>query len=104
MGIWDDKFLRWGFGSVLYNVDFNEVFEMVFFMYLLGKYDSWIEMGLNGYVLKFDIELKFDELFVLGDECSNSSRYDIDKVFKDIFEEKWLIVDDLKLVMVFFVM
>lgn len=101
MGIWDEKFLRWGFGSVLFNVDLNEVFEVVFFIYLLGiVYEERIGMELNGFVFKFDNELKFDELLMVGDECN--SKYDMDKVFVDIFEESWVIVDDVKLVMVLF--
>nr|XP_024383827.1 auxilin-related protein 1-like [Physcomitrium patens]PNR48554.1 hypothetical protein PHYPA_013031 [Physcomitrium patens] len=97
-GTWDDKPSRRGFGSVPYNVDLNEAPEMASPMYPSGKYDSRTETGSNGYAPKFDTEPKFDEPSVPGDERSNSSRHDTDKVPKDIFEEKWLTVDDLKLV------
>lgn len=78
-------------------MNFKEIFEVVLFIYLLGRYEVMVELELNGFVLKFDSELKFDEFFL-----GVNKKYDIDKVFVDIFEENWLIVDDVKFIILFF--
>jgi hypothetical protein len=97
-GTWDDKPSRRGFGSVPFNVDLNETPDVASPTYPSGTYNGRTERESNGFAPKFDDEPKFDEPSMPGDERSNSSRHDTDKVPIDIFEENWLTVDDLKLV------
>jgi hypothetical protein len=99
-GTWDDKPSRRGFGSVPLNVDLNEVPDVASPTYPSGTYDVRTGRESHGFAPKFDDEPKFDEPSMPGDERSNSSRHDTDKVPIDIFEENWLTVDDLKLVTV----
>lgn len=96
-GTWDDKPSRRGFGGIPFNVDLNEAPDVASPTYPSGTYESRTKTELNGFAPKFDNEPKFDEPSMLGDERSNSSRHDTDKVPVDIFEENWLSVDDLKL-------
>ena len=93
-GTWDDKPSRRGFGGIPFNVDLNEAPEVASPTYPSGKYEARTETESNGFAPKFDNEPKFDEPSMPGDE---RSRHDTDKVPVDIFEEKWLTVDDLKL-------
>ena len=97
-GNWDDKPLRRGLGGIPLNVDLNEAPEVASPTYPSGKYEARTETESNGFSRKNDNEPKFDEPSMPGDERSNSSRHDTDKVPIDIFEENWLTIDDVKLV------
>lgn len=101
MGILDDRFLRWGFGSVLFNVDISEIFEVVFFFFMLGRNEVGMKLDLNGFILRFGNGFKYDEFFMVVGESNN--KYNVDKVFVDVFEENWFFVDDMKFVILFII-
>lgn len=92
-----EKSGRRSYNAVPFNVDLNEPPEVPSPSYPSRSYKANHEPVSNGSVPKFDDEPKFDDPAIPTEDASNGDDV-VGNPPVDIFEEKWLTIDDVKLV------